>query len=414
MVIGSVVALRSPLDPGVSSVQYVGTSGYTFAAIKLVAGSAEGGLLYGIRWHQGGTAIPGDLEVKTVVNGFPYDTTASADGRYYTSIFNPPIRFESGRSIDVSIGGVLLRGGGHTINFDIYERADIYITGAEYRFGILPAYGATIPLIDSAAVSSLDGPYYDGAAVTISEGDMLVSVSQLAPNQNIFIDVPNQQGGAFKTIIRGEAMIARRLGFNVTLGSEGATADVDDIVFTLVDENGAIVAGPIDGTATDSSETSGAGDGSVVFTDRVVFPIGEHHYFVKMKTNTDIVENVTIQLSTTPCTDFIWVSGVATGKNIVVGPCSKVTLSRMTAKSPSPVSRARFTSFKTDGGRIDMRAFVQGGHQYYLEWTEDFKIWNRDDRPPLSPTQDTEWGFDLVEPSGRLPSDRRFFRIVSD
>lgn len=125
-------------------------------------------MFHGIRWRQGGTATRDDVTAKTFVNGVPYDTTVNTDGKYYETFVSQPVRWGAGRTIDVAIQGALLNGIGRTVNFDIYERSDIYVKGAEYGFDILPAYGATIPLIDSAAVSMLNGPYYDGAAVTIA------------------------------------------------------------------------------------------------------------------------------------------------------------------------------------------------------------------------------------------------------
>ena len=343
LTIGSVTMLRGSTDPGSSQTKEVGVTGYTFSAVKVTAGSAEKVYLKSIRWNQTGSVGSGDLaNVKTYVEGTAYDTTVSSDGKYYTALFGDNagkgILIDKGFSKELSIKGDVVGGSGRTVDFDLAKRTDIGLVGENYGYGITPpATGASDPTDDTAAFSSVEDPWYDAAQVTVSAGTMNVSTSNKAPAQNIAINLANQPLGAFSVDVKGESISVGRLGFNVTLGSEGANDDVDDITnVVLVDEAGAIVAGPVDGTAADSANTTSSGDGSIVFTDTVTFPVGVKNYILKGKIGTDIDNNVTITASTTPSADFAGtVRGLITGNTITPSPTSAITFNAMTVKSGS-------------------------------------------------------------------------------
>ena len=129
---------------------------------------------------------------------------------------------------------------------------------------------------------------------------MTVSNSTSVAAQNISINQANQILGAISVDVRGESITVGAMDFNISLGSEGTDADVNDITsVSFYDENGAVVAGPVDGSAT--PDTTGAssigGDGVITFTDSVTFPSGVHIYTLKGKLGTDITNNVTITAS---------------------------------------------------------------------------------------------------------------------
>ena len=337
LAIGSVAVMRGSTDPGVSTIQYVGTSNHTFSAIRIVAGSAENVRIKAIRWYQSGSAVPEDLaNIKTFVDGVPYEIKISADGKYYTTVFDPEILIERGYSKEVAIRGDIVNGAERTIDFDIEKRIDLYLAGDAYGFGIIPPLGATSGPPDGAAFGTADDPWYDAAQVTIAYGDITIATAATVPNRNISVNVPNQLLGAFTATVKGEPISVGRIGFNVKLENESAAADVDDITnITLVDENGAIVAGPVDGMASDSWQTTGSADGSVIFTDTVTFPIGVHSYFLKGRVRTDIQAGVRITLHTTPSSDFALVRGLTTGHTVTVAPVMSIGLQTMTAVSGS-------------------------------------------------------------------------------
>ena len=406
--IGTVIAMRSLLDPGTSSVQYVGTSQFMFSAVRLVAGSVEGGILRGIRWHQAGTAISSDVEVETYVNGTRYNTTVSANGRYYTTIFSSPIQWGSGRSIDVVVGGSLLNGAGRTVNFDIESRSDIYITGSTYGFNILPEYGVGIGVPDSATVQMLDNPYYDGAKITILPGSIEIRPSD-SPSQNISGNTTNQPlGGSFVADVWGEPVIVRRVGFNVSLKSAGGASDVDDLFgITLVDETGRIVSGPVDGIAADSAFTTGARDGSVIFTD-VTFSVGRHWYTPKGRANTDLI-GTTVQFSSTPSTDFGPARGLTTDAYITIGPASEIMLSPVTVIEPPPPLTARITSIVFTGDGVEITAQATPNQLFGLDWSDDLVHWSPGNAiVGASPSGRWFYGTEIIN-----PPPRQFFRVSS-
>lgn len=336
LTIGSVTMNRGSIDPGTSVTKEVGITGYTFSAIRITAGSAENIRLKSIRWNQTGSVSTVDLaNLKTYVDGTAYDIAVSSDGKYYTSTFGTGIVIEKGFSKEISIKGDVVGGSGRTIDFDIAKRTDIDVNGELYGFGITPPLAGTAASADGAAFNNVDDYYYDAAQVTVSNGSINISISSsAAPAQNIAVNTSNQILGAFSADVKGEAITVGRLGFNVSLASE-STADVDDLTnVSLVDENGSVVAGPVDGSATDSTTyATGNSDGGITFTDTVTFPIGMHTYTLKGKVGTDFPNNATIAASTTPSADFATVKGLTTGNTITPGPASAITTNTMTVKS---------------------------------------------------------------------------------
>src|SRR3989344_4396390 len=326
--IGSVTMARGATDPGSSQTKEVGTTNYTFSSVKVTAGSAEKIYLRSIRWNQTGSIGSGDLtNVKTYVDGTAYDTTVSADGKYYTASFpGSGFLIDKGFSKELYIRGDITGGSGRNIDFDLAKRSDIYVVGETYGYGIMPPQ----------TVSSAEDPWYDAAQVTVSSGSMNVSVSTAVPAQNIAVNLSNQPLGAITVDVKGEAISVASMHFNVgfTGTDSGSDADVDDITnITLVDANGAIVAGPVDGSASDSANTSAASFGSVSLTDTITFPIGVNTYTLRGKIGTQIDNNMTVQASTTPSNDFKTVKGQVTGNSITPAPASAISLSIMTIKA---------------------------------------------------------------------------------
>lgn len=340
LTIGSVTTSRGSLDPGASQTKNVGTTGYTFSSVKITAGSAEKVYLKSIRWNQTGSVGSGDLaNVKTYVDGTAYDVVISSDGKYYSSTFpGDGILIDKGFSVDVSIKGDIVGGSSRTVDFDIAKRTDIGIYGAEinkgasggnWGFGIMPPLASSAATADGAAFNNVDDPYYDAAQVTVNTGTMNVSVATAVAAQNIGVNLLNQPLGALSVDVKGEEISVASITFNVSLVGEGASADVDDITnAVLVDETGSVVAGPVDGSATDS----GGNEGTLPFTDTITFKPGVHTYTLKAKIGTDIAGGVTIAASTTP-SGWGTVRGLTTSNTITPSPSSALNLPRMTVKS---------------------------------------------------------------------------------
>ncbi|OGN27178.1 MAG: hypothetical protein A2941_03310 [Candidatus Yanofskybacteria bacterium RIFCSPLOWO2_01_FULL_49_17] len=341
LTIGSVTVARGPLDPGTSQTKRMDAMDFVFSSVKVTAGSGEKVYLTSIRWNQSGSAAGSDLaNLKTSVDGTAYDTTISSDGKYYTAAFpGKGLLIDKGFSKEISIKGDIVGGTLRTVDFDIAKRSDLGVYGETYGYGINAPVG-TNTTADSAAFKTTDDPWYDAAQVEIGAGTITVSNSTTVPAQNIAVNLASQPLGAFSIEVKGEPVQASRIGFNFTLGSDsnesGGDADINDITsVTLVDENGAVVAGPVDGTAAnDHASVTGVSDGAIVFSDTVTFPVGIKIYKLLGKVGTDIESNMTITASTTPQNDWAGtVRGTVSGTTVTVSPNSILTLPIMTVKS---------------------------------------------------------------------------------
>lgn len=333
LTIGSVTMARGSIDPGSNqTAKEIGTTGYTFSAIRATAGSPEKVRVHSIRWYQSGSAASADLEnVKTYIDGTAYDTIISADGKYYTSTFGSGIVVDKGNNIELAIKGDIVGGAARTIDFDIYKNTDLYVTGETYGYGITPPLGSSAATADTGAFSTVN-PWYDAFQVTVSSGTINVQKGTTVEAQNIAINLSNQPLGGFLVEVKGEAISVGSLVFNLGLGDadqggEITGVDVDSV--SLYDANGNVVAGPVDAVAGQTA--------NITFTDTITFPVGKNLYTLKGKLTTDFENNDTISASTTPSTDWTVVTGQTTGNTITPSPTSAVSGNMMTVKASSLV-----------------------------------------------------------------------------
>lgn len=324
--IGTVQASRGPLDPATNPEKEVGTTGYTFASVKITAGSAEKVRLHSVRWNQSGSVAPSDLANVTVsVDGTVYTPTVSSDSKYYTATFGSGVVIDKGLFAEVSIKGDIVSGSGRTINFDIYKTTDVYVTGETFGYGITPTIGAnqdSNSSTDDSEFNASGTPWYDGSKVTISGGSINVSKATEVASQNVAVNVSNQPLGGVKVKVDGEPISVQQIVFDVATTTGTWTGLLTSV--TLSDANGAVVAGPVD--------TTGAGT-TITFTDTVTFPVGENVYTVKGKLPSTTANNGTYQLTTNPATDWTTVTGQDTGNSITPAPSGDQALQTMTAKA---------------------------------------------------------------------------------
>ncbi|MBI5742211.1 MAG: peptidoglycan-binding protein [Candidatus Niyogibacteria bacterium] len=326
LTVGTVTMQRGPLDPGAGVTKEVGSTGYTFSSVKVTAGSAEDVLLKSIRWNQTGSIGASDLaNLKTYVDGTAYDVVASADGKYFTSSFGAGITILKGFSSEISIKGDIVSGSGRTIDFDIAKKTDVNVVGKLYGYGITPpATGTgsvTITATSNSSFTNSEDPWYAAARVTVSAGTMNLSVSNTVAAQNIAVNLANQPMGAFTVDVRGEAIAVGSQVFTVTASAGGATSTS----ISLYDENGKVVAGPVDGVATGSALNF-----TVTFSDSVTFPTGTHVYTLKGKMPSGVANNTTYVAA---LTSFSSVIGQTTGNTITPTPTTLAALATMTVKS---------------------------------------------------------------------------------
>ena len=337
LTIGTVTMAKGSIDPGASQSKPVGTTGYTFSAIRVTAGSAEKVYLKSIRWNQTGSASASDLaNLKTYVDGVAYDVVSS-DGKYFVTTFSDNsgkgILVDKGFSKELSIKGDIAGGSGRTIDFDVAKRTDIGLVGETYGYGIkAPVTGASVPTADTSAFSSGEDPWFDASQVTVQSGTITVSTSNFVPAQNIAINAPNVPLAGFQVEVKGEAISVGQMIFNLGLnnGTAGVAASGNATHITnatVVKEDGTIVAGPVDGV----NVTTGL-DGTLTFASSVTFPVGITKIKLLGKLATNFASNDTIAASTTPSTKWSSVTGQTTGNTITPSPTSAITGLTMTVK----------------------------------------------------------------------------------
>lgn len=346
LTIGSITNARGPLDPaaqagGVS--KNVGTTGYTFSSIKVTAGSVEDVLIKSIRWNQASSAASTDLaNVVTVVDGVSYPAVIDSTGKYYTSAFADGIKVEKGLSKEISVKGDIVSGSGRTIAFNIEKTTDLNVTGLTLGYGITPPTSGT--------GFSTGTIWYPGSTISINAGSITVSADSSVAAQNIAINVANQPLGGFSVEVKGEPISVASTAFRLSNGSRGLTN------ITLVNQNGAVLAGPVDA----------ASGGAVTFTDTITYPVGVTKLQLKGKLDTTWSNNGTASASTTPSTNWTTITGQVTGTTITASPSSAITANSMTVKTaaltisilPDPVAQTvvaggqnfTFTKYQLDAG----------------------------------------------------------------
>ena len=298
LTLGSVSTTTSSFDPGATQSKNIGDTAVRISGLRFTAGSAEDLRLYSVRWRQVGTASSVDLaNVVSVVDGTSYPTTVSSDGKYYTTVFPGGLFIAKGNSIDLYNMADLVgsNSASRTVDFDIDKVTDVYFVGQTYGYGIAP--------------SGTYQPWFDGYATTINAGTVTtIGKATEVAAQNIAANVPNQVLGGFVTDFKGEAVSVTSLPITIATSS-----DMSGVItsISIVDENGTVVAGPVDEASTCTTTCT------VTFTDTVTFPTGRHIYTVKGKIPSGASNNSTVIVSTTP-SSWSGVTGQVTGNTITI------------------------------------------------------------------------------------------------
>ncbi len=329
--IGSVTLDVGALDPRQNITKEIGTAGYTFSALKLTAGTNEDILFKSISWNQSGSAAVADLtNVKVYLDGVPYDTKVSSDGKYFTASFGSGVKIEKGLNKEVWVKGDIASGSNRTADFDLYRYADAQVVGLTYNYGILPSATETSDANDDDNDFQSSRPSYDASQVTIGAGSMTVEQSTTVTAQNIAENLADQPLGGFLVDVKGEPISVAAMNFDVSTieaAGTGGSIDTNDITsIKLIDPNGNVVAGPVDGLV--------GGNNAIRITDTVIFPVGRSVYLLKGKLGTDFSQNDQIAASTTPSSDWTTVRGQNTSQTITPGG-GTVTMSTMTMKTGS-------------------------------------------------------------------------------
>lgn len=315
LTLGSVSTTTSSYVPptGATVTKNLGDTGVKFSGVRFTAASAEDLRLYSIRWRQVGSGSGADLaNVMTAVNGTTYPAVLDSSGKYYTTSIAGGILIPKGQSIDVYIQGDIVGSNvaGRTIDFDIDKVTDVYFVGQLYGYGVAPSGTYT--------------PWYNGDSFSVSSGSAtIISKATEVAAQNIAVNVPNQVLGGFVTDFRGEAVSVASLPITIATSSWGGSGPITSI--SIVDSNGAVVAGP-----TDEATTCTTGC-TVTFTDTVTFPTGRRVWTIKGKIPSGTTNGATVIVSTTP-TSWSNITGQTSGNSITISQ-GNFAMNTMTVKS---------------------------------------------------------------------------------
>ncbi len=326
LTLGTATLYVSQYDPASNLTKNIGDTALKFSGIKVTAGSAEDVTLWSIRWNQTGSAGATDLaNLKTVLDGTSYPTIASADGKYFTTLFPNGVVIQKGFSKDLYIVGDIVGSGSanRTVEFDLYNASDLYVSGNTYNFGILGAANSTATLTATArSVFTTSTPFYGGSTVTINAGTVttVAKSATTAPAQNIAVNMPNQVLGAYDTDIKGEPISVQSSVFHISSNSTLTTKVITSV--SLIDKNGSVVAGPKDAAGVNAADGSAgaAGDQTVTFTDTITYPVGKNTYTLVGKLpggTTGYTNGSTVIASTTP-SGWGTVKGQITGNTLTL------------------------------------------------------------------------------------------------
>ncbi len=368
--LGTATLALSSYDPNSAQSKEIGVTGYKFSGVRVTAGSVEQVKLWSVRWNQAGSASSNDLaNVKVFVDGKAYDTVLSSDGKYYSAVFDGGLLIDKGLAKDVWIQGDLIGTGssGRTVQFDLYKNTDLYMSGVTYGYGIIGTSSANCNATASTATTAsefinsstscassgtIGTPFLDASRVTISAGTVTsIGKATSVSAQNVAVNVPGQVLGGFTTDIKGEPITVQSMVFAVattgTWTSNGVLTSV-----TIVDSNGAIVAGPVDQPSNAAA--------TLTFSDSVTFPIGAKTYTIKGKVPTGAANGATIVLSSTPSSQWTNVTGQTTGNTISLSSNGAFTMNTMTVKAAAltvTVSTNPAAQNIVAGGRVTFSNF---------------------------------------------------------
>jgi len=336
LTMGTVTVDISSFDPQSAVTKHIGDTAVRFTGARFTAGSAEDLKFYSIRFRINGSVGSTDLSnAVIVVNGTSYPAVLSTDGRYYAATFPGGILITKGNSVDAYLQADITgsNASGRIAEFDIDRTYDAYFVGQTYGYGIQPAapsaVAGTALLTGSTHATRITSsqPYFQGSTVSIQGGTATtIQNSPSVAAQNIAINIANQPLGGMDVNFMGEPVTVQSMVFQQVGTTSVATANKLTSV-SLVDSNGAVVAGPVDqGT-----------DGTITFSNSITFPVGAHTYTLKGRLPASSSYSAglvtSMQFSTTP-SEWTGVQGQTTGNSITLGT-SLFTMSTMTVRGSS-------------------------------------------------------------------------------
>ncbi|MEK7501458.1 MAG: PKD domain-containing protein [Patescibacteria group bacterium] len=159
------------------------------------------------------------------------------------------------------------------------------------------------------------------------------AVAPVVSSQFVSPNIPNQNLGGFTVTVSNEPIIVKNMVF--VLGSKPMnTTPVTGI--TLVDENGRVVAGPVDSTATsDNNRGTYINAQKFIFPGPVNFPMGTHTYFVKGKIPAAFANQTVLTVATNPVFGWTNAVGQTSGNQVNLSGVASVYMNPVTVVLPA-------------------------------------------------------------------------------
>jgi len=305
-----------------ASTQNVGITDYTVSAIKITADSAEAITVAKIVWTQDGSVGASDVENVDLVNantGEVLDTIEHPEGKTLT--FNPNITIAKGKNQSFDLRLDIIDGSGRNISYDIDEQTDILVKGGLYGYYITPTY-----------TGKTARPYYDAPDTAVGNGSLRIEAMSVVPT-TVAEDKAGVTLGKFKFVAKGEEVKITEIGWEFVITTSTAGALISDITNVAVyDEDGTVVAGPMDPTSDDAmSDGADTDSGAATTTDTIIIPVGEAIYTIKGDLSADFNANDKIQMGIIAGT--ITARGMITDNSIDATPVTKVSSTNLTVKA---------------------------------------------------------------------------------
>ncbi|MBU6310812.1 peptidoglycan-binding protein [Patescibacteria group bacterium] len=397
----------------------IGTTGQRVTGFRLTAGSAEDVRLKTLTFNQTGSVSANDLaNVMVMVGTQSYPMTVSADGKYYTASLGSGLVIAKGNQVDVYVTYDIVgsNSSGRTVIFDVDKNTDIFGTGEIYGYGISPAVGSSaVPTSRGTFTITSGTPFIYATQVSVTGASATtITKANEVPAQNIAINVPNQPLGGYIVDLKGEDMTVASSVFTIASTTGSGTGLLTNL--TIVDGNGAVVAGPVDAVYTNSTTQT------VTFTDTITYKVGRGVYTLRGKVASTIGGNGTYVVSTNPSTGWTTVKGVTTGNTISLSSYGSFSLNTMTVKAGAlvigPAASPASQTITPGGSSVLLSNFQFDASQS----GEDVRISSLPARLTFATGAATELtscaifdgstqlstGSNVVNPSGTSPSDNTF------
>lgn len=398
----------------------IGTTGQRVSGFRLTAGSSEDVRLKTLTFNQTGSVSATDLaNVMVYVGTTGYPMTVSADGKYYSATLGSGLVIPKGNQVEVYVTYDIIgsNSSGRTVIFDVDKTTDIFGTGEVYGYGISPntSGASSVPTSRGNTTETTGTPYLYANAITVTgAAATTISKANEVPAQNIAINVPNQPLGGYIVDLRGEEMTVASTVVTFATSTAALNSSSPLTAVTIVDANGAVVAGPVDPTCTSSC--------TATFSDTITYKVGRGVYTIRGKIASGATNGAVITATTVPSSGWTTVKGVTSGNTISLSSFGSFSMNAMTVKAGAlvigPATSPASQTVTPGGSAVLMANFSFDASQS----GEDVRISSVPARLTFATGAATELtscqivdgatvlssGSNVINPSGTSPSDNTF------